>query len=79
MLQELKITDKENNLIFDSAYIARVDCDEEKFDDDEYEKGEDTVRMISKARFSVGILLLHHYRKDLPHLSYLYSLVIVLY
>ena len=40
---------------------------------------EDTVRMISTARFSVGILLLHHYKSDLAHLSDLCSLVIGLY
>ena len=35
--------------------------------------------MISAARFSVHILLLHRYMSDLAHLSDLYSLVIGLY
>ena len=38
-----------------------------------------TVRMIEIAHFSVRILLLHHYKSDLAHLSDLYSLVIGLY
>ena len=38
-----------------------------------------TVRMISTDRFSVHILLLHHYGSDLSHISDLYSLVIGLY
>ena len=38
-----------------------------------------TVWMISTARFSVHILLLHHYASDLAHLSDLYSLVIGMY
>ena len=38
-----------------------------------------TVRMISTARFSVHILILHHYGSDLAHLSDLYSLGIGLY
>ena len=35
-----------------------------------------TVRMISTARFSVHILLLHHYGSDLAHISDFDSLVI---
>ena len=35
-----------------------------------------TVRMISIAHFSVHILLLHHYRSDLSHISDFDSLVI---
>ena len=35
-----------------------------------------TVRMISTARFSVHILLLHHYMSNLSHLSDFDSLVI---
>ena len=31
------------------------------------------------SRFSVHILILHHYKNDLSHLSYLYSLVIGMY
>ena len=31
------------------------------------------------AHFAVGILLLHHYKSDLAHLPYLYSLVIGMY
>ena len=38
-----------------------------------------TVRMIEIAHFSVHILLLHHYKSDFAHTSYLYSLVIGLY
>ena len=38
-----------------------------------------TVWMIWTAHFAVGILLLHHYRSDLAHLSYLYNLVIGMY
>ena len=38
-----------------------------------------TVRMKWIAHFAVGILLLHHYRSNLAHLSYFYSLVIGLY
>ena len=38
-----------------------------------------TVRMNEMPRFYVGKLLLHHYRKDLAHISYLYSLVIEVY
>ena len=38
-----------------------------------------TVLLISIARFSVHILLLHHYKSGLAHLSVLYSLVIGLY
>ena len=38
-----------------------------------------TVWLIWIAHFSVGILLLHHYGSDLAHLSYLYSLFILLY
>ena len=37
------------------------------------------VRMISTARFSVGKLLLHHYKSDLAHISDMYSSVIELY
>ena len=35
-----------------------------------------TVRMKWIAHFAVDILLLHHYKSDLAHLSYLDSLVI---
>ena len=35
-----------------------------------------TVRMISTAHFSVGKLVLHHYKRDLAHLSDFDSLVI---
>ena len=35
-----------------------------------------TVWMISIAHFAVGILLLHHYRSNLAHLSDFDSLVI---
>ena len=38
-----------------------------------------TVWMISTAHFSVHILLLHHYKSNLAHLSYLYILVLGLY
>ena len=38
-----------------------------------------TVRMISPARFLVHILLLHHYKRYLAHLSDVYSLVIWMY
>ena len=38
-----------------------------------------TVRMKWIAHFAVDILLLHHYKSNLAHLSYLYSLVIGLY
>ena len=38
-----------------------------------------TVRMTSTAHFAVGILLLHHYKSYLAHLSDLYNLVIGLY
>ena len=38
-----------------------------------------TVWMKWIAHFAVGILLLHHYKRDLAHLSDLYSLVIGLY
>ena len=37
------------------------------------------ARMISTAIFSVHILLLHHYRSNLAHISDSYSSVIVLY
>ena len=43
------------------------------------DKKEDTARMILIAHFSVHILLLHHYKSDLAHTSYRYSLVIELY
>ena len=38
-----------------------------------------TLRMISIARFSVGKLLLHHYKSDLDHISDRCSSVIELY
>ena len=38
-----------------------------------------TVWMISTARFSVHILLLHHYGSDLAHISDRYSSVIEMY
>ena len=38
-----------------------------------------TVWLNRIAHFSVHILLLHHYKRNLAHLSYLYSLVIVMY
>ena len=38
-----------------------------------------TVLLISTARFSVGKLLLHHYKSDLAYISDRYSLVIELY
>ena len=38
-----------------------------------------TVRLIWIAHFVVDILLLHHYKRDLAHLSDLYSLVIGMY
>ena len=38
-----------------------------------------TVQMISTARFSVGKLLLHHYKSDLALISVKYSSVIELY
>jgi hypothetical protein len=37
----LKITNRSNNVIFDSAWIAGVDYDEEEFDDDEYDEDQD--------------------------------------
>ena len=42
MPQVLKITNKANNAIFNSACIAGVDYDEQSFEDDEYEEEEDT-------------------------------------
>ena len=42
-------------------------------------KARATVRMISTARFSVHILLLHHYESDLAHISDRYILVIGMY
>ena len=41
----------------------------------EVDRVEPTVWMISIAHFAVGILLLHHYKRDLAHLSYFESLV----
>ena len=38
MPQGLKITNKSNNVIFGSAWIAGVDYDEENFDDSEYKE-----------------------------------------
>ena len=38
-----------------------------------------TVLLISTARFSVGKLLLHHYKSDFAHISYSYSSVIEMY
>ena len=43
------------------------------------DKKEHTVRMISIAHFSVHILLLHYYKSNISHPSYLYSLVIGMY
>jgi hypothetical protein len=37
----LKITNRANNVIFDSAWIAGVDYDEDEFEDDEYDEDED--------------------------------------
>ena len=42
MPQGLKITNKSNNVIFNSSWIAGVDYDEEIFDDDKYEEENDT-------------------------------------
>ena len=41
MLQGLKITNKTNNIILDSAWIAGVHYDEEYFKDDKYNEGEE--------------------------------------
>ena len=38
-----------------------------------------TIRLNRIAHFVVGILLLHHYKSDLAHLSDLYSLVVGMY
>ena len=38
-----------------------------------------TVRMIEMPRFSVGKVLLHHYKSDLAHISDRCSSVIELY
>jgi hypothetical protein len=43
MPEGLKITNRANNVIFDSAWIAGVDYDEEQFDDEEYDEDEDNV------------------------------------
>ena len=40
---------------------------------------ESTAWLNRIAHLAVGILLLHHYKSDFAHLSYLYSLVIGLY
>jgi hypothetical protein len=41
MPEGLKITNRANNVIFDTAWIAGVDYDEQEFDDDEYDKEEE--------------------------------------
>ena len=38
IVQELRIKDRAKNVVFDSAWISRVDYDEEDFDNDEYDK-----------------------------------------
>ena len=43
------------------------------------DKKEDTARMISIAHFSVHILLLHHYKSDLAHISERYISMTELY
>jgi hypothetical protein len=52
MPEGLKITNRANNVIFDTAWIARVDYDEQEFHDDEYDKEEEetktTTMMIMK-------------------------------
>jgi hypothetical protein len=41
MPEGLKITNRANNIIFDTAWIAGVDYDEQEFDDDEYDEEEE--------------------------------------
>jgi hypothetical protein len=41
MPEGLKITNQVNNVIFDTAWVAGVDYDEQEFDDDEYDKEEE--------------------------------------
>ncbi len=41
MPEGLKITNRVNNVIFNTAWIAGVDYDEQEFDDDEYGKEEE--------------------------------------
>jgi hypothetical protein len=41
MLEGLKITNRANNVIFYTAWIAGVDYDEQEFDDDEYDEEEE--------------------------------------
>jgi hypothetical protein len=43
MPEGLKIKNRANNIIFDSAWIAGVDSDEEEFDDKEYTEEEDDI------------------------------------
>jgi hypothetical protein len=46
MPEGLKITNQANNVIFDTAWIAGVDYDEQEFDDDEYDKERETTTMM---------------------------------
>jgi hypothetical protein len=41
MPEGLKITNRANNVIFDTAWIAGVDYDEQEFDDEDYDKEEE--------------------------------------
>ena len=48
MHQGLKITNKANNIIFDSACILGVDYYEEIFEDDKYNKEEEDTNNTEK-------------------------------
>ena len=48
MHQGLKITNKANNIIFDSAWILGVDYYEEIFEDDKYNKEEEDTNNTEK-------------------------------
>ena len=41
MPQGLKIKNEADNVIFNSAQISEVDVDKERFEDDEYNQGEE--------------------------------------